>query len=69
MPYLYDVEVFKNFFCATFLSIDTDQKVIDQYIQADIKHDWILKQSIIKEFKYEMFIISDINNFLICINR
>jgi len=63
MTYFYDIEVKPNFFLATFLSINTDDKVIDQFIQADIMKDYAKRDSILRDFKYEQFIICDVPGY------
>lgn len=63
MLYLYDIEVYKNFFCATFISNDTDKNVINKYIDSDIKGDETSRLQSLRDFKYEQFIISDIDGY------
>jgi len=65
MLYFYDFEVYKNFFCATFISKETSQTAIDRYIHYDILGDKEGKCEALREFKYEQYIISDIEDYKI----
>ena len=63
MLYFYDIEVYKNFFCATFISNDTSKIAVEKYISCDIKGDNEGKLQALRDFKYDTFIISSINNY------
>ena len=61
--YIYDVECYSNFFCASFIEIKTKLEVIDNYCKADWKKDIDLKQSTLKELNIKTFIICNCDNY------
>ena len=61
--YIYDVECYSNFFCASFIEIKTKLEVVDNYCKADWKKDIDLKQSTLKELNIKTFIICNCDNY------
>jgi len=65
----YDIENYKNLFMITFLDMATNQEIIDEYIEADIKKDKAGKQLALSKMNIRTFIISDWDNdFIALIN-
>jgi hypothetical protein len=58
----YDLEVFTNFFSASFLDINTPQNLIDEYIAADIAKDKDRKLEVLSKINHKVFIIHENRN-------
>lgn len=63
--YFYDIEIFKNFFCVTFIDLDTNPDFIKIYEIADYEKNYTLKRDILNQcIKPIIFIISEYRNDL-----
>jgi hypothetical protein len=57
MEYIYDIEMFPNLFQIGFIPVALDNKLVKEYIQADINKDESLKQSILHDLGHRVFIV------------
>jgi hypothetical protein len=55
----YDIEAFQNYISFLFLNMDTEQKYIDAYIEADINNNDIRKGEALANIDYRLFILHE----------
>lgn len=55
----YDIEIFANYVSFLFLDMNNDQKYIDNYINADIDNNIILKNEALSNIKYRQFVLHE----------
>lgn len=60
--YIYDIECYPNFFCATFIEIKTKLDLINEYCKADWRKQYELKQEILTNLNVKTFIIASFEN-------
>lgn len=61
----FDIEIYKNLYMITFLDMNCNQDLVDEYIEADIRKDKARKQLALSKLPIKTFIISDWDNEII----
>ena len=61
MNYIYDIEIFPNYFLVSF--IDINAKGVDEYIKADINNDLVAKKKALAKINPKVFsIFEEVND-------